>query len=202
MGNPAIQPETVIGAKLYANRHQMVADLGLLPDCVIAEIGVAHGEFSDFLIRNLSPSHFYALDLFQMEQVPVHWGIPQEVLFKGKTHYNFYRDRFADLRDRMTIIRGRSVDTISELPDRSLDMIYIDANHAYEHVIREGTLSAQKIKRDGILIFNDYITYDPFIKLEYGVVRAVNEMIATGEWRVLGFALQSEMFCDIAITRV
>jgi hypothetical protein len=199
---PAIRPESVIGAKLYADRCHMLKDLGIPRGATIAEIGVAHGEFSDFLIREFAPSHFYALDTFDMEKIPVIWGTPQEVLFHGKTHYNFYCDRFANLKDRMTVMRGPSAVTAPTLPNASLDMIYLDAQHLYEAIALDAAVSAGKIKRDGVLVFNDYVLYDPFIQAEYGVVPVVNEMLDSGQWRVLGLALQRHMFCDIAIKRI
>ena len=197
---PAIRPESVTGARLYADRLQMVRSLGIPHFGAIAEVGVAHGDFTDFLLRELEPAHFYAIDLFEMEKVPVHWGIKQEVLFQGKTHYDFYCNRFNNLGARISILRGDSTARIADLPDASLDMIYIDANHSYEFVSKEAALSASKIKPDGTLIFNDYIAYDPFAKCEYGVIQAVNEIIDSG-WRVTGFALEKNMFCDIAIRR-
>jgi hypothetical protein len=198
---PAIRPEYVTGAKLYANRHQMILDLGIPSGGIIAEIGVATGNFSDFLMRELKPAHFYALDLFNMHNETIHWGVPQAELLHGKTHLAFYRDRFAALASRMTVIAGPSVETVQTLVDAAFDLIYIDANHDYEPVKHEAAVSAQKIKRNGILIFNDYTLYDPFIRMEYGVVQAVNEMLDGGEWQVLGFALDRSMFCDIAIKR-
>lgn len=201
MSIPAVRAEAVKGATLYADRFQMIRELGVPHGGHIAEIGVAQGNFSDFLIRELTPSHFYALDIFQMEKEPIHWGVPQEVLLEGKTHYDFYCDRFASLGSRLTVMRGSSTDTAPKLPDESLDMIYIDANHDYEPVAKEAAISARKIKPDGMLIFNDYTLYDPFIHLEYGVVQAVNEMLDTNHWRIVGFALDKSMFCDIAIKR-
>jgi hypothetical protein len=198
---PEIRPEALIGAKLYADRRQMVANLGIPRGGIIAEVGVAHGDFTDFLVRELQPAHFYALDLFEMERHPVHWGVPQEVLFQGKTHHDFYRDRFAHLGERLTIMRGLSIDTTPQLPDAALEMIYIDAAHDYTNVSKEGAICARKIKPGGLLIFNDYVLYDPFNQTEYGVIPAVNEMLATGDWRVAGFALQRHMFCDMAIRR-
>jgi Methyltransferase domain len=198
---PAIRPESVIGARLYADRYQMLKDLGIPRGARIAEIGVAHGDFSDFLIREIDPSHFYALDRFDMEKTPVHWGVPQEVMFKGKTHHDFYRDRFASLGDRMIMMRGLSTDTAPNLPDWLLDLVYIDANHEYEMVSRDAAISAQKIKPDGVLVFNDYILFDSSMGVEYGVVQAVNELVDSGAWRVAGFALDRSMFCDIAIKR-
>lgn len=202
MDFPEIKPGSVIGARVYASRFEMIKNLRIPQRGDIAEIGVAHGELTEFLISELNPKRFYALDMFEMEKYPVHWGIPQEILLQGKTHYDFYRDRFASLGERLIMMRGLSAETAHRLPDASLDMIYIDAGHDYENVARDGAISAQKIKRDGILIFNDYVLYDPFNQVEYGVVPAVNEMLATEQWLVLGLALQKHMFCDIAISRI
>jgi uncharacterized membrane protein len=66
-------------------------------------------------------------------------------------------------------------------------------------VSRDAAISTQKIKPDGVLVFNDYILYDSSMGVEYGVVQAVNELVDSGAWRVAGFALDRSMFCDIAI---
>ena len=198
---PELRPEHFNDAKLFVNRHEMIKGLGLPAGGAICEVGVAHGEFSQFLIETLKPAQFVAIDLFEMEKYPVHWGVPQEVLLQGKTHHQFYRDRFASMGDRMTILRGLSFERLQEIPHASCDMIYIDAAHDYENVKRDAELSQHALKADGTLIFNDYVMYDPFIDAEYGVVQAVNEFIVAGGWSVVGFALQHSMFCDIAIRR-
>ena len=120
-------------------------------------------------------------------------------MFNDKTHHDFYRDRFASLGDRMIMLRGLSTDTAPNLPDSLLDLIYLDANHEYENVSRDAAISANKIKPDGVLVFNDYILYDSYMRVEYGVVQVVNELVDSGAWRVAGFALEHGMFCDIAI---
>jgi hypothetical protein len=197
---PELNPAHVAGAKLYANRHDMIRHLGIPEGARIAEVGVANGDFTEFL-RQLNPAHFIAADLFEMDRNPVIWGIPQEILFKGMGHYNYYKSRFSDDSSRMNIMRGPSQEVMGSLPDGTLDMIYIDAGHDYFNVAQDGIVCAKKISKNGILVFNDYVLYDPFTDDEYGVVKAVNEMIATDEWQVIGFALQRHMFCDIAIRR-
>ena len=198
---PELKPEHVRGAQLYANRYELVRGLRLIAGCAVVEVGVAHGEFSEFLIKELNPAKFVAIDLFDMERYPTHWGTPQELIFQGKTHYQFYKDRFAHLGDRVTLKRGLSHVRLVELPFHAFDLIYVDAGHDYENVKRDGVLSISKLKPSGTIIFNDYVMYDPFINSEYGVVQAVNEIVDEGGWKVTGFALEKNMFCDIAIQR-
>ena len=198
---PPLSPESVRDARLYGNREDMIRCLGIPRGAPIAEVGVAHGEFSEFLIETLAPSQFYAVDLFEMEQIPIHWGTPQEVLFQGKSHLDFYRSRFARLGSRLTLLRGDSAESARSIPDKLLALAYIDAGHKYENVAADAAVCVQKVRPDGFLIFNDYVVYDPFIDEEYGVVAAVNELVAKGEWCIVGFALQKHMFCDIALRR-
>jgi hypothetical protein len=87
------------------------------------------------------------------------------------------------------------------LQDHSLDLIYIDAGHDIESVKRDMQEAVQKIKRDGTLIFNDYIMHDHITGSPYGVVPVVNDLVAQHGWKVVGFALQHHLFCDIALRR-
>ena len=201
MSFPELTPEHVSGARLFANRREMLVSLCIPKGGAIAEIGVAQGDFSAFLIEHLRPSKFVAIDIFDMEKYPVHWGIPQEVMFEGLTHFEFYKRRFNRFGATVSLLRGLSHKCLATLPDQSFDLIYIDAAHDYENVKRDGELAQQKIKKNGLVVFNDYVMYDPFIGAEYGVVQAVNELLSRGGWQVIGFALEKNMFCDIAIQR-
>lgn len=201
-GSPTqVRTATVEGARLFANRYDMIAALDLPPNPVVCEVGVAVGDFSAFLIELLQPSRFTAIDIFTMEKLTEFWGVPRERVFGRLNHLQFYRQRFAALGDRMTILQGDSAVSMGQLEDRSQDLIYIDANHDYEPVKREIEHAVRKIKGDGIIVFNDYIMYDHWARIPYGVVQAVNELLAGGRWYVAGFALDHSMFCDIAVAR-
>ena len=195
----ALTQEMVEGAKLFANRYELIKGLNLKRNGIITEIGVALGDFSDFLIKTLEPKKFIAMDLFDMHNYPVHWGTPQEILFKNKTHYDFYFERFKNYNSKVQLERGLSYECLSKMPDSFFDLIYIDANHSYNEVLQEALVALKKIKPDGIIIFNDYIMYDHFLKCDYGVVQVANEILIDHNWKVIGFAFERNMFCDIAI---
>jgi len=198
---PTLEPMHLRHAGLYANRYELVKSMKFLRGGIIAEIGVARGDFSEFLIETLRPELFVGFDIFRMHEYPENWGIPSEILFDGKTHLEFYRDRFNNKGAQVLIEVGPSAVKLAEYPDEHFDMIYIDADHAYDGVKQDAQVASQKLKRNGVLIFNDYIMFDHFGNVPYGVVQAVNEMVVQEGWHVTGFALAPHMFCDIAIQR-
>jgi hypothetical protein len=52
-------------ARLYADRQHMISEIRCGERGVIAEVGVALGDFSDFLLDTLQPVQFVALVLQQ-----------------------------------------------------------------------------------------------------------------------------------------
>jgi hypothetical protein len=198
---PELAPQHTRGARLYADRKGLLASCRHALGGVVTEVGVAHGEFSAFILETLRPSTFYAIDIFDMHKAPSHWGIPSEVMFKGMTHLDFYRHRFAAHGASVVTQQGWSHDVLATHADASMDLIYIDAGHAYDDVKRDALIACAKLKAGGTLIFNDYTMHDHFQNTPYGVVQVVNELVVNEGWHVTGFALQKHMFCDIAIRR-
>lgn len=194
----ALRPRDVAGARLFADREQMMASLDVPEGGVIAEVGVATGDFSEVMLKYLRPKKFVAFDVFTMHEFPIFWGIPSEVLFDGLTHLEFYKRRFSD-RPEVVLEAGLSLDGLARYDDNTFDLVYIDAGHDYESVRRDAELSRDKLKDGGILVFNDYTMYDHLIGTPYGIVQVVNEVVVNDGWHVVGFALQRDMFCDIAI---
>jgi hypothetical protein len=60
-------------------------------------------------------------------------------------------------------------------------------------------MAEKKLKRDGTLIFNDYIMMDHWHSTPYGVVPVVNDFCINRGWRIVYLALNPQMFCDIAL---
>jgi hypothetical protein len=177
----------------------MLAGIGCPSDATVCEVGVALGDFSVRIMELLAPRNFVAFDIFKMHEEPVHWGRSSQELFGGLTHEEFYRRRLSSYGDRVAVEQGLSHEALARYPDRHFDLIYLDAGHTYEAVSKDAEVSARKVKAGGLVVFNDYTLFDPFLKVDYGVVDAVNQLVAAGGWQVVGFALEANMFCDIAI---
>jgi predicted O-methyltransferase YrrM len=59
-------------------------------------------------------------------------------------------------KDKIHIRRGYSNYRILEFDDDFFDIIYIDGNHEPEYVLEDAVLSFRKLKKGGIMIFDDY----------------------------------------------
>ena len=60
------------------------------------------------------------------------------------------------VKDKIIIKRGCSNVEIPKLEDDFFDIIYIDGNHEPEYVLEDAVLSFRKLKKNGIMIFDDY----------------------------------------------
>jgi hypothetical protein len=200
---PALSREHVDqNARLYVNREDMLSSLGISKGSKVVEVGVALGDFSEFIIKSLEPSEFVAIDLFELHLWPLLWGMSTSELFNSGTHIDYYRRRFEKSSVPVRIEHDYSHIALSRLPDKYFDLIYVDAGHDYDNASRDANISAEKLKDDGVLVFNDYTMFDHLTASPYGVVQAVNELAVSGGWRVVGLGLQHQMFCDIALRRI
>lgn len=193
---PLVSAKHVADARLFANRYDLIRALPLRENPVIAEIGVATGDFSEFLITELEPRQFVAFDTFELHRLKEIWGTPTRIAFRGLTHDLFYRSRMLQYSPLVKIEHGPSRERLAAYPEREFDLIYIDAGHEYPDVKTDAEQAVRLLARSGFLVFNDYILHG-----DYGIIPAVNELLAEGGWQVFGFALHPGMFCDIALYR-
>jgi hypothetical protein len=198
---PVLKSEHIANARLFANRFDMMNALGGVRKNV-AEIGVALGDGSKALIEAFKPSEFVAFDLFTLHEVPQFWGRTNKEWFGEKDHATYYRDKVKPFVKKLVIEMGDSSSALNKYPEAHFDMIYIDGDHGYEGARNDAYAALRTIKSDGLLIFNDYIVRDSFSTERYGVVPVVNDVIVNHGWKVVGFAFQEQMFCDIALAKV
>ncbi len=194
-------------ARLFAGRYDLLA--WILPNIkggTFCEIGVATGIFSSFMVENGHPSAFYSIDTFALDQLDTLWGRPITEVLEGKSHYQYYCDRMkavaAPYGTEFHVHQGFSFDVLSNVPDRSCDLVYIDAEHSYKAVQKDTTEALRIVKDGGVIVFNDYTKFDVIGNQPYGVVDAANEFISKHNLRVLGLGLEKNMFCDLAVRYV
>jgi predicted O-methyltransferase YrrM len=146
------------------------------------EVGVLDGDFSDQILQRCNPAELHLVDL----------------------HTERFERRFESeaARGRVIVRRGYSWEILSSCNSGQFDWIYIDASHDYESVKRDAHAAADKVRREGVLIFNDYTYMWPNSFRKYGVIEAVNELCLEQDWELVFLCLQGRGFYDVAIRRV
>lgn len=191
-----------LDAKVYANRFDMLEDLGKKYRDNFssgAEIGVGLGKFSSHIINQFLLNDFAAFDNFELHKLPSVWGQPSDDVFRGQTHRVFYEQLLKDSECRIAIHEGDSRESLDLQEDSTYDFLYVDGDHSYEFALADGRNSVRIARHGGIVVFNDYVLLDHNGN-EYGVVQAVNKILSENPlFKVVGFALQKRMYCDIAI---
>jgi FkbM family methyltransferase len=204
MSNSAIPlpPELLRNCRMLPDRTDV---LRYLPkNITFVEVGVALGDFTARVLETCTVSHFIAIDVFTIHNYPGTWDGRVGRELGDLDHRTFYERRFAETIEagRMTVLEGDSAAMLETLPDHSVDVCYIDADHAYEAVARDLSIVRRKMIPGGLIILNDYTMFDQFRLIPYGVVRAAHEFMIEGQWEMIFFALHPDMFCDITIRQL
>ena len=121
------------------------------------EVGTFKGEFAREILK--------ADNLLRLYMVDVWRGLGEE--YKDSSNHNIHTSAYADtmksiegFEDRGIMIRANSEIGASMFPDKSLDFVYIDANHAYEWVKKDIKAWLPKVREGGYLMGHDYIDID------------------------------------------
>lgn len=186
---------------VYPSRYDLIQSFANHGYGTIAEVGVALGDFSKYLIETIKPSKFVAIDMFRIHEWETLWGKSTKDVLGNQTHRKYYENALKEYSKIIDIREGASYDCLAEFDDKYFDLIYIDADHEYENVKKDAEMSIRKIKDGGVIVFNDYMMYDHLSHIPYGVVYAANEVIVREDYEVLGFALGWNMFCDLAVRK-
>jgi hypothetical protein len=143
--------------------------IGLLPkNSIAAECGVAEGNFSFDLLQN-GVGKLYSVDAWKtIEGVTGDGNFPQEWHDKN---YDTAKKRLSKFGDKSIILRGLTFEMAKEVPDNTLDLLYLDAAHYKEGVKADLEAWYPKVKSGGIVAGHDYLNK------AYGVFDAVNEFI-------------------------
>lgn len=109
------------------------------------EVGVDRGEYSLVLckagckVTGVDP--YVRYDAYKAEGK---YESHKDIALKNLKGYNF------------TLINKYSVDAVNEIPDNSLDFVYIDGNHSLPYAAQDIFLWERKVRKGGILSGHDY----------------------------------------------
>lgn len=126
------------------------------------EVGVKEGENISYILRHCPDLFMYAVDPWVVQpgetETYEDWNM-QAVI-------NRYEAAINPFRDRVKTLRMFSVEAAKEFPDKSVDFVFIDAQHNYKNLMQDIEAWKPKCK---FLAGHDY--WEPFP----GIEKAVNE---------------------------
>ena len=127
-------------------------------EMICVEIGSYEGRGSmlicDFLCENIN-SKLYCIDPFDDEYV------------KGKESTAFWNNdcvgqlaRFRNNTKQYSKIieyKGTSDEMINKLENNSVDFVFIDGDHSPDQVYKDAVNMFEKMKKNGVILFDDYL---------------------------------------------
>lgn len=125
---------------ILADRYELLRRLPKYG--IVAEVGTDRGDFAKKIIEEARPTHLHLFDgTFQ------------------RFDFNYFSSHITF--GTVTLHKGDSSTKMAELPDILFDWIYIDADHSFDGIKKDIEQALNKIKKTGIIVFNDYMLYSP-----------------------------------------
>lgn len=148
-----------------------------------AEIGVESGVYSDILLRTMHDVQLYSIDAWKSYRA-----------YRDHTSQikldRFYAETQAILNkygSRSIIMKNSSEEALSHFADNSLDFVYIDANHDFEHVAFDVHRWLRKVRPGGIISGHDYKKHKPGVNIHVKqVINAYTDAYYIKPWFVAG----------------
>jgi len=167
-----LTPEHIANLKVINDRQALLE--ALRKQAVVAEIGVARGDFSQIILDVTLPSELHLIDW---------WTRPRE--YRGLR--TVVEERFEDEIDSGQVIihQGFSTTELAEFEDHFFDWVYIDTGHDYATTKAELEICRQKVKEGGFIAGHDYVTGSWDLDIRYGVIEAVNEFCLHHSWEMV-----------------
>ncbi len=175
-----VHDDALVHCQLIGNRHRAIETLP--KGGIVAEVGTQTGQFADHIYEVAQPKRLHLFDL------SLEWfdkNLLVEPIQQGIVQFHI----------------GDSPSKLGEFPDEHFDWLYIDGDHSYGGVTKDIAQAVRTVKRDGVLVFNDYTVWSPLEVCNYGVLKAVNELVNGGEWEFLYLALHPWGYHDVALHR-
>lgn len=126
-----------------------------------AEVGVMNGDFSRAILNKNPGLKMFCIDPYSP------W--PGSRATQGLCDNRFSRAKRKMRNFDATFIRKTSMEALADIPDDSLDFVYIDACHDFDNVMMDLIGWNRKVRRGGMVSGHDYTPLH-----DCGVIPAVN----------------------------
>lgn len=165
-----------------ANRETLARMFHVCSFSAGAEIGVEQGEYSEVLCQAIPGVRLLCVDAWR-----AYPGYRDHV--DQRKLDRFFEETTARLApySGATLVRKFSLDAVTDVPDGSLDFVYIDGNHSFQACTNDIAEWSKKVRPGGIIAGHDYVRY--YLPNQIQVVQVVNGWTDAQEitpWFLLG----------------
>jgi len=141
---------------------------------VAAELGVHKGYFTRYILDITKPEKLHLIDPWYLRGK--HWKWDKGDGSTIDALIGILRAFGDELVNKTIVLHiGADLEVLCTFPDQYFDWVYVDTTHSYEQTRKELHLLKSKVKTDGIIAGDDWLT-DPNHR-HHGVCRAVREFI-------------------------
>ncbi len=155
--------------------------LDALPDGgVVAEVGVACGDFSAQILARVRPDVLHLIDA---------WSVERYACGRDKVEARFEAQIKAGT---VRLHQGPSSEMLAAMDDDVLDWVYIDTFHSYEVTIEELRISRRKVRKGGRIAGHDFCIGNVKTPLPYGVIEACSVFCHDHDWEYEYLTLESD----------
>ncbi len=188
---------------------------------VIAELGVLKGDNALNMFNILNPEHMVLIDSWNKKCTETYchfddlppWINPVDTYsyyFGGSLHeqstfdaiYETCLEKFSQ-RNNVTILREDTIKAIDKIKPvtgiSQFDLIYVDASHQYEYVLRDLMYYQDLVAHDGFFILNDCCHSHAGTKQNLGVLEALSSFIKRSDF--IPVALTNTDWSDVILVR-
>lgn len=124
---------------------------------ILAEIGVLRGAFSNHLLST-NPEMLILIDPWKVWDKSEYPDYPDYGQSKWDELHDKVKLRYQ--KNNCNIMRCTSLEAAKQVPNKFLDLAYIDGNHTHDFVLQDLNAWLPKIKKGGTICGHDYqITY-------------------------------------------
>ena len=143
-----------------------------------AEVGVQEGLFSRYILTYWGGRKLLSIDAWEYLPSDEYVDIANVSQNQQDLLYQITCERLSVFGDRSQVIRSWSVEAAMQVPEASLDFVYLDAGHSYDAVMEDLKAWSPKVKPGGIISGHDYLDGN-LPEGNFGVKRAVDEFFAS-----------------------
>ena len=151
-----------VGRSRWHEMPELFKDLGFKKG---VEVGVFKGSFSLALCKPNPDLHLIGVDSWMAYEGYNEFTAEElndDVFLEAKTRTEGFNISF---------IKATSMNAVKRFADESLDFVFIDANHDYEHTVEDIAVWNKKVRKGGLVCGHGYVKNE---KYDFGVIDAVN----------------------------